>query len=124
MRGRLRLLLRHQLRYLARTPAATAAQVLGTALGVTSVVAVHLVSERIKADLEANVPPSGYTHIVRGEQLTEDAYFDARTRWRSGAADRVEAMGGHTVCWASTCWRTGGRAGPAPPARSPRMWSC
>ena len=65
---------------------------LGTALGVTSVVAVHLVSERIKADLETNVPPSGYTHIVRGEQLTEDAYFDARTRWRSGAADRVEAM--------------------------------
>ncbi|MDE0348088.1 MAG: ABC transporter permease, partial [Gammaproteobacteria bacterium] len=87
----LRLLLRHQLRYLARTRAATAAQVLGTALGVASVVAVHLVSERIQARLDAD-SVTDYTHILRAESLTEDAYFELRARWRSGAAPAVDAM--------------------------------
>ncbi|MYE82737.1 MAG: FtsX-like permease family protein [Gammaproteobacteria bacterium] len=87
----LRLLLRHQLRYLARTPAATAAQVLGTALGVASVVAVHLVSERIQARLDAD-SVTEYTHILRAESLTEDAYFELRARWRSGMVPGVEAM--------------------------------
>ena len=86
-----RLLLRHQLRYLARTRAATAAQVLGTALGVASVVAVHLVSERIKSQLDANAP-TAYTHVLRGETLSEDNYFDLRTRWRNGSFPTVEAM--------------------------------
>ena len=85
------LLLRHQLRYLARTPAATTAQVLGTALGVASVVAVHLVSERIKSQLDANAP-TAYTHVLRGEALSEDDYFDLRTRWRNGSFPTVEAM--------------------------------
>ena len=87
----LRLLLRHQLRYLARTPAATAAQVLGTALGVASVVAVHLVSERIQARLDAD-SVTQYTHILRAESLTEDEYFALRARWRSGAVPGIEAM--------------------------------
>ena len=87
----LRLLLRHQLRYLARTPAGTAAQVFGTALGVASLVAVHLVSERIKAELDANAPRE-VTHVLRGEALDEDAYFDLRSRWRSGRFPAVEAM--------------------------------
>ncbi len=87
----LRLLLRHQLRYLARTPAATAAQVLGTALGVASVVAVHLVSERIQARLDAD-SVTEYTHILRAGSLTEDDYFDLRARWRNGAVTGIEAV--------------------------------
>ncbi len=85
------LLIRHQLRYLARTPAATAAQVFGTALGVASLVAVHLVSERIKAELDANAPRE-VTHLLRGAALDEDAYFELRARWRSGQFPDVEAM--------------------------------
>lgn len=87
----LRLLLRHQVRYLARTPAATAAQVLGTALGVASVVAVHLVSERIQARLDAD-SVTEYTHILRTEPLTEDDYFELRARWRNGAVRGIEAV--------------------------------
>lgn len=87
----LRLLLRHQVRYLARTPAATAAQVLGTALGVASVVAVHLVSERIQARLDAD-SVTEYTHILRAEPLAEDDYFELRARWRNGAVTGIEAV--------------------------------
>ena len=83
-----------QLRYLARTPGATAASVLATALGTMSVVAVHLLSEDIKAGLDSagELPVPGYTHVVRGTGITWDDYFDARDRWRGGAAPRVEAM--------------------------------
>ncbi len=83
-----------QLRYLARTPGATAASVLATALGTMSVVAVHLLSEDIKAGLDGSgaLPIPGYTHVVRGTDITWDDYFDARDRWRGGHAPRVEAM--------------------------------
>ena len=88
------LLIRGQLRYLARTPGATAASVVATALGTMSVVAVHLLSEDIKAglDVQGALPIPGYTHVVRGTDLTWDAYFDARDRWRQGDAPHVEAM--------------------------------
>ena len=88
------LLIKGQLRYLARTPGATLASVIATALGTMSVVAVHLLSEDIKAglDVQGALPVPGYTHVVRGTDLTWDAYFDARDRWRQGHAPRVEAM--------------------------------
>ena len=88
------LLIKGQLRYLARTPGATLASVIATALGTMSVVAVHLLSEDIKAglDVQGALPIPGYTHAVRGTDLTWDAYFDARDRWRQGHAPRVEAM--------------------------------
>ena len=88
------LLIKGQLRYLARTPGATLASVIATALGTMSVVAVHLLSEDIKAllDVQGALPIPGYTHVVRGTDLTWDAYFDARDRWRQGHAPRVEAM--------------------------------
>ena len=88
------LLIKGQLRYLARTPGATLASVIATALGTMSVVAVHLLSEDIKAglDVQGALPIPGYTHVVRGTDLTWDAYFDARDRWRQGYAPRVEAM--------------------------------
>ena len=88
------LLIKGQLRYLARTPGATLASVIATALGTMSVVAVHLLSEDIKArlDVRGALPIPGYTHVVRGTDLTWDAYFDARDRWRQGHAPRVEAM--------------------------------
>ena len=88
------LLILGQLRYLARTPGATAASVVATALGTMSVVAVHLLSEDIKAGLDSSgaLPIPGYTHVVRGTDLAWDDYFDARDRWREGHGPPVEAM--------------------------------
>ena len=88
------LLIKGQLRYLARTAGATAASVVATALGTMSVVAVHLLSEDIKAGLddEGALTVPGYTHVVRGTGLAWDDYFDARDRWRQGGAPDVEAM--------------------------------
>ncbi len=88
------LLIRGQLRYLARTAGATAASVVATALGTMSVVAVHLLSEDIKAGLdhEGALPIPGYTHIVRGTDIGWDDYFDARDRWRQGHVTGVAAM--------------------------------
>jgi len=87
-----RLLRRRQLRYLARTPGATAAAVLAMALGVASVVAVHLVSERIRDQINQNSLLAGYTHAIRGGAISTDAYFDARDRWRRGATEPIAAM--------------------------------
>lgn len=88
------LLIKGQLRYLARTAGATAASIVATALGTMSVVAVHLLSEDIKAgiDDEGALPVPGFTHVVRGTDLAWDDYFDARDRWRQGHAPDVEAM--------------------------------
>ena len=88
------LLIKGQLRYLARTAGATAASVVATALGTMSVVAVHLLSEDIKAGLddEGALTVPGYTHVVRGTDLAWDDYFDARDRWRQGHLPNVEAM--------------------------------
>ena len=88
------LLIKGQLRYLARTAGATAASVVATALGTMSVVAVHLLSEDIKAGLddEGALTVPGYTHVVRGTGLAWDDYFDARDRWRQGHVTNVEAM--------------------------------
>ena len=88
----LRLLTRRQLRYLARTPGATTASVLATALGVASMVAVHLVSERIRDQLSQNALLAGYTHAIRGGEISADDYFDLRDRWRAGAAGPIAAM--------------------------------
>ena len=88
------LLIRGQLRYLARTPGATLASVVATALGTMSVVAVHLLSEDIKAGLDEGraLAIPGYTHVVRGTDLAWNDYFDARDRWREGHVPGVEAM--------------------------------
>ena len=94
MRSGLLLLIKGQLRYLARTAGATAASVVATALGTMSVVAVHLLSEDIKAGLDdaGALAVPGYTHVVRGTDLAWDDYFDARDRWRQGHVVDVEAM--------------------------------
>lgn len=88
------LLVKGQLRYLARTAGATAASVVATALGTMSVVSVHLLSEDIKAGLdhEGALPIPGYTHVVRGTDIGWDDYFDARDRWREGHVTGVAAM--------------------------------
>ncbi|MDE0055621.1 MAG: FtsX-like permease family protein [Gammaproteobacteria bacterium] len=88
------LLIKGQLRYLARTAGATAASVVATALGTMSVVAVHLLSEDIKAGLdhEGALPIPSYTHVVRGTDIGWDDYFDARDRWRQGHVTGVAAM--------------------------------
>ena len=87
-----KLLARRQLRYLARTPAACTATVMAMALGVASMVAVHLVSERIRDQIDRNALLAGYTHAIRGGGITADDYFDLRDIWRRGGGAPIEAM--------------------------------
>ena len=122
---RTRLLLRRQVRYLLRAPGATAAGICATALGVASIVAVHLVSELIVSRLQQSLLLSGHTHVVRSP--SEESYFELRERWRRGLAPEVRAMTpvleGHAavhgqparlvgIDWLATD-RTGGGFGPA-----------
>ena len=86
-----KLLVRRQLRYLARTPAASTATVMAMALGVASMVAMHLVSERIRDQIDRNALLAGYTHTIRGGGITAADYFDLRDIWRGGGAP-IEAM--------------------------------
>lgn len=119
------LLLRRQVRYVLRTPGATAAGICATALGVASIVAVHLVSELIVSRLQESLLLSGHTHVVHSP--SEESYFELRDRWRRGLMPEVEAMTpvleGHVTAdglparligidWLATS-RRGGDFGPA-----------
>ncbi len=59
---------------------------LGVALALASVVAVHLLGQRISSELEAGFPAAvaGLTHEYRPAGLTETHYFALRQRWRAG----------------------------------------
>ena len=52
-------------RFLMRTPWSTFVAVLGVALGVTSIVSVHLISANIAVRLDALIPSqlAGYSHF-------------------------------------------------------------
>ena len=82
------LLLRAQLRFLSRSPWSTATVLLGVALGVASVVAVHQLNVRVNDALSLATPAhlSGVTHLLdRGnEQTTAEDYFELRRRWLAG----------------------------------------
>ena len=84
------LLLRRQVRCLLRAPGATTASICATALGVASIVAVHLVSELIVSRLQESLLLSGHTHVVRSP--SEESYFELRDRWRRGLMPEVDAM--------------------------------
>ena len=78
------LLLRSQLRYLARNPVATGVTVLGIALAVTSVITVHLTGQNLSAAVRDTQALAGYSHVATRPSLTEKDYFALRTRWRDG----------------------------------------
>ena len=84
------LLLKSQLRFAARHPVGPAASFVGVVLAVLAVVAVHLVSQSVRANLD---DPSigGYTHIATREALAETDYFELRRRWRTAASDEGQA---------------------------------
>ncbi len=88
------LLTRSQLRFVAHAPWSAATAWLGVALGVASVVAVHLISSRVVESLDASAPPhlAGITHVLERPGLTADEYFDLRARWRRHPRSAVTAM--------------------------------
>ena len=78
------LLLRSQLRFLARNPVGTAVTVFGIALAVTSVVTVHLTGQTLAGAVRDTQAFAGYSHVATRPSLTEESYFALRARWRSG----------------------------------------
>lgn len=85
-----------QLRFLKHTPWSTLTVLMGIALGVASVVAVHQISLRITDSLQGATPPhlAGLTHLLEVESGTTTAndYFDLRERWRGGELPGVRAL--------------------------------
>ncbi len=78
------LLLRSQLRFLARNPVGTAVTGLGIALAVTSVVTVHLTGQTLADSVRDTQALAGYSHVATRPNLTEEDYFKLRARWRDG----------------------------------------
>ena len=93
------LLVRSQLRFFWRSPWSTVTVLLGVALGVASVVAVHQVNVRVNASLAAATPVhlAGITHLLERPsgplgKTTADDYFELRRAWRAGALPGVSAL--------------------------------
>jgi len=82
------------LRFLARTPWSTAMALIGMALGVTSIVSVHLVSASISSRLDGQVPAplAQYSHYLHRDKLDTADYFALRRLWRAGAFPTVEQL--------------------------------
>lgn len=92
--GPFALLLRSQLRFAWTTPLTTATALLGLALGVASIVAVHQICDRVVASLDAIVPAHlrAVTHRATRPDLSAADYFELRRSWRRGALPQVSAM--------------------------------
>jgi hypothetical protein len=90
----LALLLRSQLRFAWTTPLTTATALLGLALGIASIVAVHQICDRVVASLDAIVPAHlrAVTHRATRPDLSAADYFELRRSWRRGALPQVSVM--------------------------------
>ena len=88
------LLLKSHVRFAWRHPVAAVASLVGVALAVMAVVAVHLVAQALRASLEEGVDATsaGYTHVLTRADLSEADYFALRQRWRRGELGDVEAV--------------------------------
>lgn len=88
------LLLRSQLRFGWRAPFSTLSALLGLTLGIASLVAVHLICERIVASLDRAIPAhlQVISHLAVTPELTAADYFSLRARWRAGGLPAVEGM--------------------------------
>ena len=82
------------LRFLARTPWSTSMALIGMALGVTSIVSVHLVSASISSRLDGLVPGalSEYSHYLHRDKLDTADYFALRKQWRAGALPAITQL--------------------------------
>ena len=89
----LRLLARSQRRYIVRHPVGAVATLLGVALAVLAVTAVHQVSASVRVALAAAGSATGWhTHVATKPDLSEADYFDLRRQWRAGALPGVDAL--------------------------------
>ena len=81
-------------RFLLRTPWSTGMAFLGVMLGVTSIVAVHLISASIAAQLDGLIPSqlAGYSHFLHRPDVTTADYFDLRRQWREGRLPHVDEV--------------------------------
>ncbi len=82
------------LRFLARTPWSTGMALIGMALGVASIVSVHLVSASLSSRLDGLVPSSlsGYNYYLHRDNLDAKDYFALRRLWRSGALPEIDDL--------------------------------
>lgn len=89
----LALLAKSQLRHAARHPVVPAATLVGVALAVLAVTAVHLTSESVRSGLAgAGSGADWHTHVATRPSLSEEDYFQLRRRWRRGELPGVEAL--------------------------------
>ena len=90
----MRLLLRAVLRQLAAERRTTVSVVAGITLAVLSIVAVHLLAEVVKSQLDRGNPGTalGLTHMLHRGVLHENDYFELRARWRAGSFAHVAAL--------------------------------
>ena len=73
-------------------PIGPLASLVGVALAVLALCAVHLLSESIRTALGAADATFDYTHVATRDGLLEADYFELRRRWRRGELDGVQAL--------------------------------
>lgn len=90
----MKLLTLSQWRYFRFAPWSTLTVLLGVSLAVTSIVAVHQISQRVVASLEAVTPAylRDVTHILTRPDQDMSGYFELRARWRAGELPGVVSM--------------------------------
>ncbi|TNF81465.1 MAG: hypothetical protein EP301_12375, partial [Gammaproteobacteria bacterium] len=90
----MRLLSLSQLRFFSLAPWSTLTVLLGVTLAVSSIVAVHQISQRVVESLASVTPPqlAGVTHRLSRADMTMSDYFELRARWRAGELDGVSAL--------------------------------
>ncbi len=90
----MKLLTLSQLRFFRLAPWSTLTVLLGVTLAVSSIVAVHQISQRVVESLSAVTPPhlAGVTHRLSRPGMTMADYFELRTRWRAGELEEVVAL--------------------------------
>ena len=90
----MKLLTLSQLRFFRLAPWSTLTVLLGVTLAVSSIVAVHQISQRVVISLAAVTPPylTGITHRLNRAGMTMADYFELRERWRRGELGEVTAL--------------------------------
>jgi len=89
-----RILTRAIVRYVSRTPWTSAIVLMGAAVGVASVVAVHLLSVAVGNSLERQAVPhlASVSHVATRQGATMADYFVLRRAWRAGELPGVSGM--------------------------------
>ncbi len=90
----MKLLSLSQLRFFRLAPWSTLTVLLGVTLAVSSIVAVHQISQRVVVSLAAVTPPqlTDVTHRLSRPAQTMADYFELRRQWRAGELEEVLAL--------------------------------